>query len=175
MKKCSKCGELKPLESFSKDAYKKDGLRSHCRSCGINYSANYYALNKKSIREKMAIYQDSNKIILQKNQRNWQIANKEKIKIYSSNRRAKKQSNGVYFINKNFFEKLYGSPCVFCSSKINIQADHIIPIALGGTHSEGNLQPLCKSCNSSKKDKLFSVWRYSELALQLKERNKNAD
>lgn len=33
MKKCSKCGELKFLENFSKRRSSKDGLRCHCRPC----------------------------------------------------------------------------------------------------------------------------------------------
>lgn len=33
MKKCSKCGEERPLSMFSKDKQKKDGLSSHCKTC----------------------------------------------------------------------------------------------------------------------------------------------
>jgi len=33
MKRCSKCGQLKPLEEFGKDKKKKDGHRSSCKSC----------------------------------------------------------------------------------------------------------------------------------------------
>ncbi|WP_203620386.1 HNH endonuclease [Streptomyces sp. SID8499] len=36
--------------------------------------------------------------------------------------------------------------------------DHVIPLSRGGQHAEGNLVPACKSCNSSKGDKLLIEW-----------------
>lgn len=33
MKSCSKCGRIKPLEGFTKDATSKDGHYSSCREC----------------------------------------------------------------------------------------------------------------------------------------------
>jgi hypothetical protein len=33
MKKCSKCGKVKPLSEFNKDSKHRDGLRASCRVC----------------------------------------------------------------------------------------------------------------------------------------------
>ena len=47
-----------------------------------------------------------------------------------------------------------GNKCVKCgrseSDGVKLHVDHIIPLAMGGTNSLDNLQPLCVSCNSSK-------------------------
>lgn len=75
-------------------------------------------------------------------------------------RRAQKEANGIYLVSNEFYAQLYASPCVMCGTLENITADHIIPISRGGTESEGNLQPLCGTCNSSKNNKLMSEWRY---------------
>lgn len=34
-----------------------------------------------------------------------------------------------------------------------LTADHIIPLARGGTSNENNLQAMCRPCNSSKRDR----------------------
>jgi len=44
--------------------------------------------------------------------------------------------------------------CVYCGSKERISIDHIQPMIRGGTNDLSNLQFLCRSCNSRKKDKV---------------------
>ena len=44
----------------------------------------------------------------------------------------------------------HGAVCQNCGDTDNLTIDHIIPISKGGTNELDNLQPLCKSCNSSK-------------------------
>ncbi|KKL25211.1 hypothetical protein LCGC14_2407520, partial [marine sediment metagenome] len=45
--------------------------------------------------------------------------------------------------------------CVHCASPEDICIDHIIPFIRGGKTTEGNLQTLCKKCNSKKSDKVL--------------------
>lgn len=47
--------------------------------------------------------------------------------------------------------------CRNCKAKEDLAIDHIIPISKGGTNNDNNLQVLCKSCNSSKRDKIGST------------------
>ncbi len=44
--------------------------------------------------------------------------------------------------------------CVDCGSKENLEYDHIIPFAKGGSNTERNLQLLCGNCNRLKSDKI---------------------
>jgi 5-methylcytosine-specific restriction endonuclease McrA len=45
---------------------------------------------------------------------------------------------------------LHGHKCLNCGATDDIALDHVKPIAKGGENKIDNLQPLCKSCNSSK-------------------------
>ena len=45
-------------------------------------------------------------------------------------------------------------PCAHCGKDGPSELDHIIPITRGGQHRIGNLQPLCRSCNARKSNKL---------------------
>lgn len=45
--------------------------------------------------------------------------------------------------------------CVKCQQRDpNLTKDHIIPLSRGGTDDISNIQPLCRSCNSSKGAKI---------------------
>jgi 5-methylcytosine-specific restriction endonuclease McrA len=48
--------------------------------------------------------------------------------------------------------------CFYCTGPCE-SVDHVIPIARGGTHFEGNLVPCCRKCNGSKSDWLLIEWR----------------
>lgn len=43
-----------------------------------------------------------------------------------------------------------GGRCAECGSQDNLEYDHIIPLALGGSNTDRNLQLLCESCNRRK-------------------------
>lgn len=47
-----------------------------------------------------------------------------------------------------------GGVCVKCSSNINLEFDHIIPVSKGGANTYRNLQLLCEKCNRSKSNKI---------------------
>lgn len=44
----------------------------------------------------------------------------------------------------------HGADCVNCGAGQDIQLDHIIPLARGGTDNESNLAPVCRTCNGRK-------------------------
>jgi 5-methylcytosine-specific restriction endonuclease McrA len=162
------------LDHFAKNKARKDGLQNYCRKCGYQASKKYAQLHRAEAVART---------------RKWQMANAEKAKAAYKNyydntadyqkdrrakylqnnlerhasaqhkRRAKLKQNGVFDISIKELKRLYSAHCFYCGSKGPITLDHIIPIARGGRHSIGNLIAACRSCNSSKNDRLIVEWR----------------
>lgn len=43
-----------------------------------------------------------------------------------------------------------GGRCLACERRGPLQADHVMPIAMGGRNEIANIQPLCRQCNRNK-------------------------
>lgn len=43
--------------------------------------------------------------------------------------------------------RIYAMNCAVCGVPYGIQADHIKPVACGGSNEAANIQPLCRDCN----------------------------
>lgn len=190
MKQCSKCNLIKPYQDYYKKSDNKDGHMSYCKKCDIarrsKWNADnrekaraqdrkYYANNPEKRKQKNHIYRKNNatKIITYsrdyyyknkkaKNEQNkkWYKEHPEKSRDKYNKRRAAKMQNGKFYVTPKFLMKLYSSNCLVCNSNSNIEMDHVIPLTRGGTHGEGNLQPLCRSCNASKGNKTMTEWKY---------------
>lgn len=176
MKKCSKCGLDKPLDAFNKQSSSKDGLQSYCRNCSnlsgstwrknnpeynIKWRKNHpeYKPNPENVCKASNKWRLNNPELSKEVKRNWRKNHPEKSNEENHIRRLRKEENGIFKVTEKFLKRLYLSSCVSCGSIENIEADHIIPISRGGTHSEGNLQPLCQFCNRSKHNKLWIEWK----------------
>lgn len=89
-------------------------------------------------------------------QKKYRENNKNSRHINQQTRRTAGRVN-IKFI-QNIFDRAK-SCCVYCGklhSKLEI--DHIEPISAGGSHTEDNLIPCCRSCNASKGTKPIEDW-----------------
>lgn len=124
-------------------------------------SREWQEANKKRASDNARNWREANLEKAKASQRNWEQENPDKVTLKRSIRRLRQFNNGIYEIRPKFIQKLYASPCAVCGGLEDIQADHVVPLARGGTHSEGNLQPLCRRCNSSKGAKFMVEFRQS--------------
>lgn len=84
----------------------------------------------------------------------WQKDNPDKVRARRALRRAQKNKAGGKFTAsdlKSLFERQSGK-CAYCFVKLGkkYHADHIVPVAKGGTSWPDNIQLCCATCNISK-------------------------
>lgn len=87
----------------------------------------------------------------------WNLANLEARRTYNHNRRSRKLANGGTLSNgleKKLF-KLQKGKCPCCHQPLgeNYHLDHIVPLALGGSNTDDNIQLLRQQCNLQKSAK----------------------
>lgn len=208
-KRCSKCGEVKPISEFHIRDRNKGSYVSRCKDCKKHYRKQYYEDNREKENKNSKRYnkEHSEEISTQKKQ--WYQEHKEDIRAYNKNyyknnrdnelkrskerrknypeylakyqreyrqtlkgklahgnfehyRRIKKNTTPKkHHITEIQWQKILenqDNKCIMCGvgfTDENIPTiDHIMPLSKGGEHTSANIQALCKSCNSSKKDKL---------------------
>ncbi len=69
--------------------------------------------------------------------------------------------------------KAWDNRCRFCHSELDLQIDHIIPVALGGTNEPDNLMLLCRACNLKKRHLPMLQWAEDALRAEARVRNVN--
>lgn len=153
---CSKCGNLKTLDCFSKRKQLRDGYRSQCKSCDKVHNDIYKLENKQLISEQRKCYRVKNKALIA-------ASNKQ--------RKARKLNNQYEKINPEFFWNTQLGFCQLCFKKINRGIkfpdlysgvlDHIIPLSKGGGHLYSNMQLAHNICNMKKGSKLIERGHYA--------------
>ena len=87
----------------------------------------------------------------------WQEENPEhvrEIRLAASHRRRARKVNAKGSFTLEEFKSLcshHGNACLACGRlDVLLTSDHIVPLSQGGSDYISNIQPLCRSCNSSK-------------------------
>lgn len=134
----------------------------------------WYQENKEPIAERRRIRRLENIDKYLKQERDSYQRNKEQKRAYSreytkktldksrernQRRRARIAAASDYKVTAKELRKIANSSCAFCGTMSPSDVDHIIPLARGGNHGIGNLQPLCDNCNSTKYNKTIMEWR----------------
>jgi len=129
--------------------------------------------NKKAKSKRRDYYSSYNKTYYQENKeylramnKRWRNENGDRIKNNNATRRAREHGavgNGITSDQWRQIVALFGGKCLFPGCGRNdITMDHIVPLVLGGAHDTYNVQPLCRSHNSSKRIRIIDYRGLSE-------------
>lgn len=145
----NKKGDCKPCQKMYKAAWyaaNRDRLNAK--------TANWKLANPEKVKALKATYQAANPEKVNAQIKAWRKANPEAMRIICQNYRSRKRINGG-ILSKNLSEKLFKlqkGKCPCCNQPLgdNYHLDHIVPIALGGSNTDDNIQLLRGTCNHQK-------------------------
>lgn len=162
---CSKCGG--------------ESTRARpCKPCRNAYLKKWYAANPESKSEAQLRYQASNREKVAGWIKAYKARHPERLKAqraaYKQRPEVKMRSrlranlsrarvggygNGILEVTEFDFQRMLDGQhglCATCAQAKPLTIDHIVPVSKGGTNDLGNLQLLCRPCNTSKMTKIFS-------------------
>lgn len=126
LRQCRFCGEVKPISAFGRNGYDNHGNVKYRLDCKVCYN----------IRRK------ENKA-------------KKSHSDFVGGMKRRGESNVNYSLTE-WKETVifFGGECAYCGRTMKkgerLTRDHLVPIVEGGTTTQDNIVPACKSCNSSK-------------------------
>lgn len=176
MKTCTKCGAMKPVGAFSKDAQKADGLRSSCRECkaaenaahrkmyGARIKATlaaWYLRNKERVRANQMAWRAANPKLASAIEARWKRFNPASVAASCERHRVLKRDAPGDGVSANQWKIVLADSmglCAYCSERKPLTMDHVDPLSRGGAHDVTNVVPACASCNASKGNKTLLTW-----------------
>ena len=117
----------------------------------LGESAVRYAANPSKVKARVTVRQKAKAKDINAYHRAYRVAHREKVNRWA--RRYKDRKRGV--ITPGYEERIRAMPCAWCKAAPPSEVDHVVPLSKGGMHEDGNLQPLCRSCNGSKRNRVF--------------------
>jgi 5-methylcytosine-specific restriction endonuclease McrA len=121
----------------------------------------WYRAHTKEINEKRRTRRKQTRSIIRKaateSTRRWRHRYPERAQEHDNRRRARRAQAPGSFTAAEFIALCiqFRHRCAICGKKRKLTVDHIIPLSRPGTsNSIGNIQPVCRSCNSAKRDRL---------------------
>jgi len=177
-KKCTQCGEVKPLDAFG---FSRSGRsrelrpRPACKACRVAYETARYEVNPGPNRARAAAWYAANTERGKANAKRSAKANPERVRATKDRwaklhpeagratvqrRRVRLRSNPTEnFKDTEIFDR-DGWICGICGEPIDLRAkapngdsvslDHIVPMARGGSHTRRNVQAAHLACNQFK-------------------------
>lgn len=164
-KVCTKCGIYKSFEYYHKDRSRKDGTRPDCKECWNAGRKKYLEENKEWMYEKNRKYHRENREKINQRKKGYLLQyyqdNKDKCKMYQTNRRKAFEllPNTLSDADSQDILSHFSNCCSLSGANDDLQWDHVIPISIHreGT-TRGNVIPLSKQLNQSKKDSNIFEW-----------------
>lgn len=177
VKVCKVCHVEKSYASFGKHSGTKDKLDSRCKECRhrkyllnrdevIARASRHYVNNKTHVLEVRKAWYKVNRVADIEKRRQWAKRNPDKVRknarLGSRKRRALKRGVMESYKEERITRIVFGNLCFNCNSSDRLEIDHHYPLSIGFPLTTDNAVLLCKSCNTSKGNKMPEVFYTKE-------------
>ena len=154
IKACSICKEEKPLTEFYPDEWSKGGYKHRCKSCWKQMQKAWGEKNRKHNTEKSQAWRMAHPERARINNATYYRNHSEHVIALIMAYRARKEEAPGTATEEQIRVRMdfYGRRCWICGKPFQA-IDHVIPLSKGGTNWPANLRPICKRCNSRKRDR----------------------
>ena len=135
--------------------------RSKVRAYHRESQRRYKARNPEKVLQATRVWRETYPERQRISTKQWEKRNPEKVKARAHRRRSLERGAVGSFTGEEWRElcSRFENRCLCCKKQKSLTVDHILPLSKGGRNDIGNLQPLCYSCNSRKKDR-YTDYRF---------------
>lgn len=153
-KECSSCSQIKEISKFHKGKCAGEKT-SWCKECTRDYAHSYYLLNKDRYAEYSAKRRREKPEEIRASRKKWVKNNPGK--VIDGVRRYQRKKDSLLEAMSNAelteLEMVFGKSCSLSGETDEVHLDHWVAVStLKGGTTPGNIYPLSKALNSSKKD-----------------------
>lgn len=117
-KRCTKCGEEKPIEEFYKDSRAKDGKTVWCKTCMRIDRKRRYLKNRDCELSQMKKYQREHRSSINERSREWATRNREAKRIYEC---------GMTLSEVELVERYPGEACYLAKARKLMRGEIVDP------------------------------------------------
>ena len=174
---CPVCDQRKPLEAFPLDKNSTLGRKAKCKLCHTTQAKGWYANNRarQSELQRKRYWRDVD-VIRERDKLRYERDKPKRLALVidaGNRRRARLRHDGPWDrgITHSALRKRDGDHCCYCRVVMDFSpgdgrtfrstratVEHVIPIALGGTHTWDNVTLACWQCNLRKNRTLLEDW-----------------
>lgn len=161
---CDHCGKeyerlvrklIGPKNQYCSRQCASDALRTltpdQVAAYNKQYRRAYHQRHRDQALERVEQWRMENPEKRQAIQRRYRIKHAAALRVRNAERYAMKSGAGFIAAQWEAMLTRYDHRCLCCGRQdVSLEMDHIVPVVRGGPHEEGNIQPLCRSCNARK-------------------------
>lgn len=147
-----RCDECRGAKAANKRAYREQNREKIAAS-----DKAYRDANRLKVATFKRTYHEANRERILARKKSWRKANSDRYAEYYRRRAERVVEADHGCVTPEYLSAICDTHCAYCGSHAE-HADHVVPLAAGGSHCIANIVPACTRCNRVKHAKPLDEW-----------------